>query len=430
MIVKTGNIVNNFTYLNLSKCTLSAESLEILSPNLKNLVELDISYCVGITQWLFLLDFTSTIRTLNVSHLNNVANGKQLCSMLSGLNQLQILDVSYTKLNITDLTFYISKLSSLTNLNLQQENDPQYCVTDDIISQLLSVTTLRALYLSGYELTANGIYALNNFPHLVELGFDHLVGFSKLSPLGGFTKLTSLAIESSELDDASVEGVLSVLSGITRLNLADNFITGDGVLALSSMIHLRSLNVSKNEIGMNRNLDHHCFANLTCLTELNLSNNPIVSSRPWLNRKFVINHLEFLLKLTTLTSLSFDNPTKENGIQDSGLDYFRNLSNLTYLSLKRHSLADNFIPKLKKLPQLRQLDISENNITNLGLLQITHMVNLESIDIQNTTLSDTALLYLVNLPHLTSISLAGSRVSDKAVSVLEKHYPSISVINK
>jgi len=429
LVVTLGGVGKHFVSMNLSRCTLSSESLHHLSPFLVNLMELNLSYCSGIFEWGFLLNFTSQLRQFNCSNLKECSQGQQLCAMISGLQQLQIIDLSFTKLNLSDLCFHLSKLNSLTSLNLDHNpGDSQWSMHDEGLSTLLQISTLRSLYLPGGSLTPTGIYRLVELPHLTELGFSNLIGLAKHSPLAGLTKLTSLSIVKSELDDYSVEGVLGVLTNITRLNLSDNYLTGDGVQTLgANMPNLRSLNIARNEVGLNRNTDHYCFAQMQNLTDLNISGNPVVTMRPWLTRRQALSHLEFLRELPNLTSLSISNRNFDNGIEDGGLSYLNNLPNLTRLSLKRHSLTDKCFSYLRKLSTLRYLNVSNNKISNTGLRDVLHLENLETICLKNTMISDSALTYLLQLPRLKKLYIRNTRVSEKALGVLGTNFPHVSV---
>ena len=93
LVVTLGSIVNSFSYLDLSACTLSGESLEALSPRLGNVIELNLSRCSGIMEWGFLLSLRENLRNLNLSNLVQCGNNQQLCAMIAGLEQLQILDL-------------------------------------------------------------------------------------------------------------------------------------------------------------------------------------------------------------------------------------------------------------------------------------------------------------------------------------------------
>ena len=428
LIVLLGSIAKSFSYLDLSHCTLSAESLNSLAPNLNNVVEMNLSKCSGIIEWSFLLNMRENLRNLNLSYLEQCGNSQQLCAMLAGLDHLQILDLSFSNIHMNHVLLQIPKLSSLTSLNLQQFNkEGIWTVTDEAISHLIQIKTLRCLYLPGQNLSPTSIYQLVELPYLSELGFIHLIGLGKHSPLATLTRLSSLSIVDSAIFDNTLEGVLAHLTSITRLNLSKNEITGEGITALAMMTDLRTLNVSDNQIGLNRNLDHHSFSCVPNLTDLDISGNPIIEMRPWMSRKQRLSHLEFLFELPQLKILKMDHSGVENGIEDEGLDYLRKLTCLTTLSIKNQSLTDRCARIICKFKNLQNLDLSQNQITNEAIRNLTSLSNLSVLSVRDTVLSDAALIHVVSLPKLENLDIGNTRINADAVAVMERSFPYISI---
>jgi len=429
LIVTLGELAESFTYLDVSHSTLSSESLEILGPHLSRVVDLSLEGCVGIHEWGFLLHMRETLRQLNVSKLRQCGNGEQLCAMVAGLKKLQFLDVSYSSVNISFVLFHVPQLKSLLSLNLLQSDDKNSsCVTDEWIESLVEIETLRALYLPGQNLSPTSIFRLGELPELTELGFVQLIGLGKHSPLATLTQLTALSIEDSEMYDDSVEGVLGSLTSLTRLSLARNCITGEGVSILGGMTNLQILNLSDNQVGLNRNADHQSFSALaSSLTDLDLSGNPIVNMRPWMARANCISHLGFLLEMTQMVRLKLDNKLEENGFEDAGVNYLRNMTQLTFLSLRGQALTDNCISKIVRLPRIRELDLGSNQITNSAIKMLRPLKELRILHIDNSILSDTALVEMASLPTLRTVTLSNTRITANAIDAIEKKLPMLEI---
>ena len=429
LIVTIGEIARTFEYLDLSHCTLSSESLDALGPHLHRLERLDISYCQGIYQWGFLLYMRDNLRSLKASNLFNCSKGQQLCALIGGLSCLQDLDLSYTQLDLSDIIFHFPNLTSLTSLNLIQSKDrAEYAINDEAMGYIIKFTTLHSLALPGMEVSASSVSSLSSFPLLRSLTFSHLIGFSKLSSLSSLTQLTSLAIIHSELDDAIMTGVISLLPSLTSLDVSHNFITGSGVSSLSSLKYLFSLNASHNEIGANRQSDHLSFFHLTNLTDLNLNGNPMISTREWLSQRNAVEHLSFLSRMVNLTSLSINGITREGGLEDTSIQYLIPLCNLSYLSLRKNAFSDNCFQKLKRMTSLKSLDVGENKISNSGMIWLKSCTSLEEINLSHSTISDSGFSHLLLLPKLRKIIAHHTRVTPDLISILEQHFPYIDFI--
>lgn len=427
LLVTMSTIAMTLDTLDLSYATLSAEGLARLGPFLGGLRVLDLSHCAGIMRWDVLMHLQQRLEELRLRDLRGCANGQQLCALVSGLTALRALDLSHTKLELEPLVFHVTKLSGLTALDLRQApKDMAWSVGDVHLASLLALP-LRRLGLPGTELSATSVCSLAQLTQLTELALVNLVGIGKQSPLATLTHIHSLTLRSSEVDDASVEGVLAVLSSLTKLDLESNYVTGAGVYALAAaMPQLRVLNLAANDIGAARGSDHLCFTRLTALTELDLSGNPIVAARHWLARKSALKHLAFLQDMPSLTALRLDGHS--GGIEDAGLFYLTRLASLTSLSLRNNTLSDNCVPKLVKLTALRELDVGGNGISNRGMQQLTVLTQLRRINISHTVLSDTALAHLTRLPLLRQLVVARSRVTPATIDLLETWYPHISVV--
>ena len=201
-------------------------------------------------------DLPSSVAELHqVKELVFRNTGINSVKLLSGLTQLETLDLSYSR-NLSDIG-PLAGLSNLHNLQLFRSQ-----VRD--LSPLGSLTTLKTL---GIE-RANA----RDFSPLSDLtGLEHLnltdTAISDLSVLEGLSHLKSLCLWNTEVTD------LSPLANLTRLEVLDLWNTRvSDVTPLAGLPRLAQLNLSHTDVT-----DLGALAESQTLTYLALWNTPIQS---------------------------------------------------------------------------------------------------------------------------------------------------------
>ena len=184
-----------------------------------------------------------------------------------------------------------------------------------------------------------------------------------------------------EIDPPLSERTTQVVNAIV---LAVPGVTSADDVTAAHLAAIISLDIGGRRITSLKSGD---FENLTSLTELSLSNNPISDLSP-------------LQNLSNLTELSL----RHNSISD--LSPLQNLSNLTELSLRHNSISD--LSPLQNLSNLETLSLSNNPISDISPLQ--NLTNLTTLYLYATSISD--LSPLQNLTNLTELNLVLNSISD------------------
>ena len=210
-------------------------------------------------------------------------------TLIAGLSQLRLLDLSKT--GISDVS-PLAKLTKLTQLHLNSNN-----ISD--VSPLANLTQLT--WLNLHNNTISDVSPLAKLTKLTDL-FLSGNNISDVSPLAKLTKLTQLHLNYTNISDISG---LAGLTQLTTLHLSGNNLSD--ISALSGLRQLTTLGLSNNSI-----LDISALSGLTQLTFLDLQGNSI-------------SDISVLSELTQLTRLDFGN---------SGLFIGRNP--LSYASINTH----------------------------------------------------------------------------------------------
>jgi len=208
---------------------------------------------------------------------------------LKQLKMLNLFNCTLTDAGLSEL----SKLSLLVRLNLSGELQ----ITDQGLTHLGTMTTLRHLSLSNAAITDEGLSRLKALTSMESLvlynapqsqisdeGLARLAGFSKLEKLvitnakiegrglAPFTTLTSLSLENNPVDDAGVEILVrnnqltdlnlsgtkindkafkfigANLSNLKRLSVRQTQLTDAGLEALKPLKHLREVRAAGTQI--------------------------------------------------------------------------------------------------------------------------------------------------------------------------------------
>ena len=139
---------------------------------------------------------------------------------------------------------------------------------------------------------------------------------------------------------------------LNELNLSNNFISDDQLKYLKSLIYLKNLNLSNNNLknGEIANL----IGNLKSIEKLNISNNNI-------------ENLEFKNKSETLLQLEIDS----NKLINISFENKVIMPNLIYLSINANKLSS--LTTINNLLSLEYLSVADNEIKTLEILNLKNL---------------------------------------------------------
>ena len=331
------------------------------------------------------------------------------------------------KTQITSPVLQILKsFSTLTDLRLN------FCsgLTNDVLSGLNNITTLRRLELRHFEFNQNTYQTLqrSNWPALQYLDFS----YSEIQDLSSLTHLTALQhliLKNCAITDEGLSA-LSCLTNLQSLNLYTcHGITGVGLSALSNLTNFRSLNLescaSTNAAGL------AALSTLTTLQELLFFTNQIddaglltlssLTSLKILKLTFcerITNvGLRVLSKLHALRELYFIDGYR---INDDGLRAFTGLGALQKLCLSGcDQITGEGVRVLSNLTALEDLDLRSCNITDPGLRALSSFSVLKRLKLYNNHITGVGLEALDSLTALRNLELDG-KITDNDLPVLSR----------
>ncbi|XP_011311709.1 insulin-like growth factor-binding protein complex acid labile subunit [Fopius arisanus] len=190
------------------------------------------------------------------------------------------------------------------------------------------------------------------------------------NPLAPLKSLTMLKLKSCGINDVPTE-ILSSLSNLLELSLADNYIQVIHSNAFLSMKNLQNLDLNRNNIG---SLEPGCFNGLSELEILNLSINSI-KAVPGIFQG--LNHLKKLILVSSFGVNEFqpiilqDVPAlielqlDWNKLMSLSSTMFDNVPRLHTLSLTANSLRTIPHALFEKLKSLRELYLQQNMIETI-----------------------------------------------------------------
>lgn len=310
--------------------------------------------------------------------------------------------------------------STLTALDLSARQSLQ--LTDDglvAIQQSMSVLPhLKVLNLQDQNtLNDNGISTLwNILPHLISLeelilknmrlGTQREQHLSNILP-----KLTCLKV--LDLENNSLAGdfilALKFLPNLTQLNFSHNQITGEKLRPLAkstSKKNLKILDISHNQIN---DEGANLISMLPNLKILNMSNNNICDNG--------VSEIIDLKNLMTLTI--FNNKVTAHGIVR--LAQRTPIENIIFFS----QVPLDYLKVLRCDPSVTHLDIAGCNIGVVGAqtLGLIHNGTLTSLNLENNTIKDegAGALGLATLPALTYLNVHNCGIEASGTQALSKN---------
>ncbi|KAM7519182.1 hypothetical protein LguiB_018144 [Lonicera macranthoides] len=237
-----------------------------------------------------------------------------------------------------------------------------------------------------------------------------------------FQDLGSFDINGLELK-GTIPYEIGMLSKLTYLSLANNFLSGELPLSLFNLTSLTLLDISHNSIS--GSIPFKELGKLKNLNVLILSGN-LFSGR-------IPSSIGFLTHLTDL-DLSKNQLTGFIPLEVG------NLSNLNSLSLHKNNLSGTIPSKLGLLTNLRHLDLSSNHFNGTIPADLSFLSNLNHLDLSSNNLvgpvpsshrklCSNPVIYLSGNDQEGNIAMNLNAVRNKSGSITTKHGNLFSIWN-
>lgn len=231
----------------------------------------------------------------------------------------------------------------------------------------------------------------------------------------------------TRLDDEDIILLTEALkknSSITEVSLIGQNLSDKGAIALSSLKHLKTLNLWGCEVGVNGAI---ALAG-NGLEYLNLSENKLYCKEAESYNLFS-NMIETLVKNKTIKKLDISG----NYIPSKLIArLIAENTTIEDLSLANCYLKDEALQDIKANHTLKILNLSENNITDIGVIAICKNNSLEELYLNRSEITDKGLYFLSRSNFLKELTVAYSdNITPKGLqyffhSKLEKVNPGLS----
>ncbi|RWR73551.1 LRR receptor-like serine/threonine-protein kinase ERECTA [Cinnamomum micranthum f. kanehirae] len=336
----------------------------------------------------------------NFSLLENlILSWNNLSSLFSnsipGLKRLKVLGLRSNHLTDDGISPWISNLTSLTDLNL----DNTTLKGSDNMRGLCGLNSLSSLYLSDNYLSSLPT-CMGNLSSLQNLYLSQnnlSIHFGNSIP--GLKQLQKLHLESNQLTDEDISPWISNLTSLTGLYLGNNKLKGsDTMRGFCTLRNLRELDIGGNSIG--GSIDP-CFGNMQNLAYLNLHRNQLKGTIP----------SSIFSNLTMLNSISISQ-NQFDGL--FSFSTFANLSELLYIDLSENIQLEVETETAMWVPtfQLQLLLLNNcilNKRTGHGIPTfISTQQSLDTLELGHTSLKGTIPSWLLYNVTIEILNLRGN----------------------
>ncbi|CAL2239659.1 unnamed protein product [Prunus armeniaca] len=404
---------------------LQPENLNWL-PALSSLTDLDLSGNFNGSQIPDFIGSLTNLRNLRLSSCNLVG---RIPSSFGNLTQLQHLDLSYNYQLQPENLNWLPALSSLTYLDLSQNNlstvfdwpeavlnklpklvhlrleecslpPPPTPILSTTLYKTNSSTSLASVDLSDNHLTSSIFLWLSNYSTSLvslDLSYNNLTGFNS-DFIGNMSSLASLSLSNNNLT-GFIPDFIGNMSSLVDLDLSDNQIDGANPNSFARLCNLGTLRLQRNhlsgqlskfvqllprcaqsslwELHLSENVLKGSLNNLTSissLTNLFLSANQLSGKIP-----------ESIGQMSQLSSIDFSKNSLEGVVSET---HFSKLSNLDYLDLSYNSLVLNFHSDWVPPFQLKSIYLASCKVGPLFPKWLQTQNDSYGLDISNAGISD------------------------------------------
>lgn len=441
--------ISSLNKLNISHNEINEQAVDDIAKllsQISKLEELDLScnnlQVTKIVKLLNEVQYTASFMRLNIS--NNGLNDKAACGIatfLSRNHQVKELDLSYNNLQAAGAIVICNGMSnsqSLTKLNLCNNN-----ISDEAANEIAVVlfqnTSLEELDLSYNNLGALGsLHIIRNMIKMSDLmklnicsiGITEIAADDIVDVLNNNNKLEELDLSHNNIQatGATIIFKKTVIVNLLKFNISYNNITDDVEYIetfLSMNTKLQELDLSHNHLQAAGAIKI-CKANLTKLTNFNISHNKIVCTSA--------NDIgAFLSHNTKLQILDLSgNELGHESIFKSVQFTLSSLSSLKISHINRNT-ANELATFLLHNTSLQEFDLSYNSASDIDVVNIfngmRNILNLKTISISHNTITDDAANTLANVLScnikLQNINLSYNNLSSSGTACIFKEMRNI-----
>jgi len=367
----------------------------------------------------------SSLEELSLSKLSASPADFRVLRRFHGLKKLSIWDLS------NDLSAQsIDEITRLGQLESLSISDCQF--RNEHTSKLGSLKNLRELGFHKCPISAPDWVVLGKLPALRTLRFKWTrISTPGMKGVGAISQVTDLCLEKNGVFDVSLSE-LATLKNLTRLDLDQNRIRGEGLAAFDAD--------SCPIISLHHNpIDHHLVPHLSRLFDslslfirpetplsfpdfataigeqirgVEVEEDELMSKDPTirlkleskdliLSQRFTTECLEALNRCPNVESLTI----KENRCLEGAVVSLDEAAQLKSVTIEEVELSDNTLLTLGSLPNLNKLELSSGTFTQKGLEAIARSTSLKQLVINGATIDGDTLGMLARCPELTHLTL-------------------------
>ena len=402
------------------------------------------------------LVYYCTLTKVNISGYSIHQSGAyNLAIILSKNNDLQELDMSYNNLQTEGIKIILRaiRFSNLTKLNISA-NSADLIVIVKVLSQ---ATKLEELDLSYNKLNNSDVkrfftISRNIFVNLIKLnisGIFHEISDEAAADLAYIfsqnNKLNELDLSNNNLYPEAASIILNGLnaSGLIKFRISHNNISDRAAVDIATFLckcfNLQELDLSYNSL-QDTGATEICRANISTLISFNISHNNITIKAA----DDVANFLSYNSQMQTFDLSS--NGLLEVGVRNilKDMQVVQSLFNLSELNISNGSVINETIRQLINIllcnTELKQVDLSFNSLFVSDAVKILqgmkNISNLVTIDLSYNNITDEAAdelaTVLLHNTSLQSIDLSYNNLSTSdAIQIFKgmKNISKLEIVN-
>jgi serine/threonine protein kinase/Leucine-rich repeat (LRR) protein len=222
--------------------------------------------------------------------------------------------------------------------------------------------------------------------------------------LAACTALKELDLRGVRLGDEDL-AVLSQLTELVTLNLAEMSIADAALAHLAPLHQLESLDLSRTHVT-GSGLAY--LSGATGLKHLHLSYAPIQAG-----------HLKSLAVFGNLQTLDLSANSSAESLTDDGLIALEDLPTLRVLGLRTAKITDASLDRVAKLNELEGLDLEGTPVSDAGVEKLAGLSRLSRLSLTRTGVTDGVTETLAKMKSLRSLALRQTRISPESIRALQ-----------